>query len=176
MPIKNERLKRLLTGYLVLLLILAVFEIIPRLKESVVKLHSIGKLESIHLELAQYENEMFQTLNENRLLREQLHAVTDNGTRMKHVSEIIATIGGLQSDLGLQNISIKPSAGGIKNDLFVFPLEISIQGTYTRIWKFIGSLERSRYTVVVRTIQLHPVEAGSTVLNAELHLELYMNI
>jgi hypothetical protein len=173
---ENKQLRTILTGYIMLYCIIGIMEVFPRMKESVLSLRKIWKMGAVADEIVDYESRLLFVLNENKLLKSELHDATEGGTYSQRVSGVIAVLGTLQIKSGLDHLSVKPLEGYKKNELFILPFELSLQGSYAQVYKFVGMIEQSEFTVMTTKLQIHPVDAGSTIVHAKYYIDLYMNL
>ncbi len=176
MRIENKRLKTIIIAYVILYCVVVIAEVIPRLKDSMFAIQEVIKIGVVSDEIDSYETNLFYALGENKLLKNELHNATAEGSYSQRVSEIIAMLGSLQRKSSLEHLSVKPLDEYTKNELSILPFELSVQGSYKQIYEFIGYFERSQYTVLATKIHIQPVDAGSTILHANLYFDLYMNL
>jgi hypothetical protein len=156
--------------------IIGIMEVFPRMKESVLSLRKIWTMGTVAEEITSYESRLLFVLNENKLLKSELHDATEGGTYSQRISGVIAVLGSLQIKSGLDHLSVMPLEGHTKHDLYILPFELSLQGSYAQVYKFVGMIERSEYTVKTTKLHIHPVDPGSTIVHAKYYFDLYMNL
>ena len=176
MAIKFGKWKKTIILTIGLLIFLIIFEIFPRYAslydaffEIIRNNNAIESIETTKLQI--------QELNlQNKRIKFEINNLVSDYEENKNISSVISYLDKTAGENRIKISSIKPGKLIYKDNLWLQPLEVSLQSNYQSIFNFLRILENSSKVILINELTYKPDELLKNKLNFTAKLEVYLNL
>ena len=176
MLIKNKKYKNFILLTFLLFALLFVFEILPVYSDLLSMTMKVFEQNSQIEKIAENKNELDNLNKQIRKLKIRMYNNFSDYSDSRNLSAVINLLDSLSKKSKIKNIAIKPGELKENDQLWLQPVEISLESDYENIYNYVRFLENSSRIIKMKELKFKPMKTGLSILKLKANIEVYLNL